>query len=116
MEVPFGCTADVTLPRSNDRAMELSTGSYDWRYQPTQDYRRMYSMASRLSALAGDERAEALLKELVPPLYGVLAGNDLEFTTQTLEELKGAFFLGVQPGQVEALAEHLSKLLYPVEG
>lgn len=115
VEVPFGCTANVTLPRSNDGALELSAGSYDWRYQPTQDYRRMYSMASRLSALAGDERAEALLEKLVPPLYGVLARNDLEFTTQTLEELKGAFFLGVQPGQVEALAEHLSKLLYPVE-
>jgi len=115
IEVPFGCTATVTLPRSGKESFTLAAGSYDWRYMPVRDFRSLYSMESRLSALRDDEAAKAVLLQEAPALFGVLMENNREFTTQTLRELGGAFFLGMNPGIIEKVVERLSELNYSVE-
>ncbi len=110
IEVPFGCTAEVTLPRSGGQPFTVGAGSYDYQYMPTQDYRALYSMDTRLSALADDDAARAILMEETPALFGVLMGNNREFTTQTFRELSTAFFLGVNPQKIEQLMARLSQL------
>ena len=111
LEIPFGCTAEVTLPRSGKEPFLLTSGSYDYRYFPNRDYRAVYSMESRLSALAEDEEAQKILLEDAPALFGVLKENNREFTAQTFRELSNAFFLGMNPPKVEALVARLSQLL-----
>lgn len=110
LEIPFGCTAVVTLPRSGKAPFVLTAGSYDYAYTPNKDYRVVYSMDTRLSALAEDEAAKKILREDAPALFGVLMKNDREFTTQTFRELSNAFFLGMNPPKVETLVARLSKL------
>ena len=112
IEVPFGCTAAVTLPRSGKDSFTVDAGCYDYEYVPTQDYRALYHMDSRLSALADDDAAKAILLEEAPPLFGMIMSNNREFTTQTFRELSTAFFLGLNPSKIEHLVERLSQLRY----
>ncbi len=112
IEVPFGCTATVTLPRSGKESFTLSAGSYEYRYTPTEDYRALYHLDTRLSACVDDDAAKAILMEEAPALFGVLMGNNREFTTQTFRELTQAFFLGMNQEKIEHLVGRLSQLCY----
>lgn len=115
IEVPFGCTAQVSLPRSGREPFLLATGSYDYRYVPNRDFRAVYSLDTRLSALAEDEAAQAILGQELPQLLGILKEDNREFTTQTFRELGHAFFLGLTPEKVEHAVSRLSQLLYPLD-
>ena len=110
IEIPFGCTAAVTLPRSGKETFTLGAGSYDYQYIPTEDYRALYHMDTRLSALADDDAAKAILMEEAPALFGILMGNNREFTTQTFRELTQAFFLGLNEEVISRLVSRLSQL------
>ena len=112
IEVPFGCTAMVTLPRSGKAPFLLFSGNYDYQYSPTQDYRIRYTLDTRLSMLAEDEAAQAVLGEELPQLLGILKENNLEFTTQTFRELSHAFYLGLSPERIAHLISRLEKLPY----
>ena len=110
IEIPFGCTAEVTLPRSGRESFRLKAGSYDYTYMPDRDYRAVYSVETRLGSLAEDEAAQQILLEEAPALFGILKGNNREFTTQTFRELGGAFFLGMNDQKIERLVGRLSQL------
>lgn len=112
IEVPFGCTASVTLPRSGRDAFVVGAGTYDYQYVPTEDYRALYTLDSRLSACADDDAAKAILLEEAPALFGMIMGNNREFTTQTFRQLSTAFFLGLNPEKIEHLVGRLSQLRY----
>ena len=110
IEIPFGCTAAVTLPRSGKETFTLGAGSYDYQYIPTEDYRALCHMDTRLSALADDYAAKAILMEEAPAQLGILMGNYREFTTQTFRELTQAFFLGLNEEVISRLVSRLSQL------
>jgi cation diffusion facilitator family transporter len=111
IEVPYGCTAQVTLPRSGKGSFVVDAGSYDYRYMPVQDFRTLYTMDTRLSALADDDRAKAILMEEAPALFGSLVDNN-EFASQTFQQLTQAFFLGMNQEKIEKLVGRLSQLCY----
>ena len=112
LEVPFGCTAQVTLPRSGKESFTVNCGSYDYCYMPTEDYRALYHMDTRLAALEGDEAAMQILLQNAPPLFGMVMEHNREFTTQTFRQLCSAFFLGLNEEKVTALVAQLSQLQY----
>lgn len=111
IEIPFGCTATVTLPRSGKAPFTLCTGSYDYNYTPVQDYRTPYHIDTRLSALADDDAAKAILIEEAPALFGSLVDNN-EFASQTFRELTQAFFLGMNEEVIGRVVARLSQLQY----
>ncbi len=112
--VPFGCTALVTLPYSTLDPFAVATGTYEYIYTPTKDLRFPYSLDSRLSSLAEDLKAQEILKQELPQLFGILNDNNLEFTTQTFRELSHAFFLGLTPDNISKLVSRLEKLPHQV--
>ena len=112
IEVPFGCSALVTLPRSGKDPFCVHAGHYDYVYMPTQDYRAVYSMNTHLSALDRDEEALKILAEEAPVLIGMLQMKNHEFTAQTFRELCSAFFLGLNEEKVTHIVEKLSKLIH----
>lgn len=112
LEVPFGCTATVTLPRSAQPPFQAGPGRHEYRYLPQRDFRAVYGMDTRLSQLAGDAEAEKVLGETLPQLLGVLQSGDVELGSQSFDELSGAFFLGLNPDNVSALVEKLQKILH----
>ena len=83
LQIPFGCSAEVTLPRSGKPAFMLDAGSYHYQYRPEKDFCSLYHMDTRLSKLAGDDRAQAILAQELPQLLGILKEDNREFTTQT---------------------------------
>jgi len=103
---------DTLLPRSGKAPFTVESGCYDYTYTPTEDYRALYSMDSRLAALADDEEAKQILLQETPALFGILMENNREFTTQTFHELSTAFFLGLNPPKIQALMARLSALRY----
>lgn len=60
IEVPFGCMAEITLPRSGKESFPVGAGSYDYHYIPSEDFRTCYTLETRLSACTGDDAAKAL--------------------------------------------------------
>ena len=112
LEIPFGCTAQVTLPASGEKTFVLQAGKHHYRYRPLKDYQSLYHLDTRLSGLAGDHRAEAILAQELPQLLGILKEDNREFTTQTFRELSQAFFLGLNEENIGHAVSRLSGLKY----
>ena len=112
IEVPFGCSALVNLPRSGKEPYYVCAGQYDYMYMPTQDYRAVYSMDTRLYELAEDEAAIEILASETPVLIEMLQTKNQEFTTQSFRELSNAFFLGLNDDKINHLVGRLSQLIY----
>lgn len=100
-EVPFHCEAVAILPGTNGREVMLTAGIYEETYQPNVDYRRRYTMATRIQELRGDEEALSILKEDLPIVYGLAVGNDEESHAMSFEELQFMFFFGLDPQMIQ---------------
>lgn len=111
IEVPFHCTATVTLPRSGRAPFQVTAGRYDYEYTPTEDFRAVYGWHTRLGQLRGDDEAAAVLAECAPPLAGIPAGGDSEMLLKDFDELQHAFFLGMTPERAERTVARLQRLL-----
>lgn len=126
VEIPFDCTAEVTLPRcdgknvtgvpegmtvSTEGKITLDAGTYEFSYMPTKDYRKVYDENTRLSELAGDAEAMDILQKTLPQAYGMIVSQDKENMNLTLGELPFMFFMGFNPQNVGAATEKLFSLL-----
>ena len=80
VDVPFGSTAHVTLPRSkgvlvsiNDSSshggqFDLTAGHYEISYIPTQDYVERYAASTPVSTIMADEELVAQIDDIHPVL------------------------------------------------
>ncbi len=107
VKVPFGCEAEVCRPGCED-VLTLGPGEYCWRYQPRQDYRKRYSLETRLDMLAGDPRAVGILFAKVPPFGGMTVGDDPEKASITLAQLPTMHYIPHDPA---ALQEAIAQIL-----
>ena len=101
LEIPFGCKAEVTLPRSGKPTETLLAGSYDFRYTPTEDFRKPFDENTMISLLGENEQALGILFSLVPPIGGMAKGKDPEFGYSSLAEFRHMSFLPVEPDKLE---------------
>ena len=106
-EVPFGCEAELTLPRAGRAPIRLSAGRYDYHYTPERDYRKPFDEHTPLRTLGGSEQALALLERLAPPLGAMARNGDPEFSGNGLAEFRSMLhFLPIAPEALEqAIAE-----------
>ncbi len=109
-EVPFGCSAVAVLPSSDEEEKMLKPGKHVFTYRPKRDYRKKYTMESRLEEMAGDDEAIRILQEKLPIAAGMLAGGDVESINMSLNELQFMFFLGFNPPMVQEAAKDLLTL------
>ncbi len=105
-EIPFGCEAEIILPRKKERK-SLMSGSYDFSYMPDRDYRNIYNEKTKLFEVADDKEVMEILKEAMPSVYRIIKENDIENGMLTFGELEGKFFLGLNP---EVLKEVTGKI------
>lgn len=124
VEIPFDCEAEVTLPRyggatvsgaeglviSDEGKMVLPGGSYEFAYSPARDFRLIYDENTRLSEVAGDEEALAILQADLPIAYGMIMANDKENMNLTFGELGHMFFMGFQPEMVRKATDKIFQL------
>jgi len=110
-EVPFGCTAVALLPGTDGEEIALEAGVFERTYQPKCDYRRLYTMDTRLEELQSDVRAMEILKADLPIAYGLVMSGDPENLSLSLNELQFMFFMGFDPQMVSTAAEKLLLLM-----
>lgn len=109
-EVPFGCSATAKLPSSEQCEKILEPGVHEFTYTPQRDYRKAYTMKSRLEELQNDSRAMEILERKMPLAVEKIKSQDVENLNLSLEELQFMFFLGFNPPMVQAAAEELLQL------
>ena len=111
MEIPFGCEAEIRLPRSG-RAPEICwAGSYDFHYMPERDYRKPFDEDTPLLSLKESRAAMEVLTRRVPILAGMAESGDAEFSSDGLAAFRGVFYPPVDQEQLEKAITEISNLL-----
>lgn len=110
IEIPFGAEADVTLPRSAEKTMHLTAGSYRFAYTPLQDYRKPYDESTTLSQIVKNENALGIVAKHAPALAGMAKGGDPEFVYIPLTALKHIGFIPVDAASIDVIIKELKKL------
>ena len=111
IEIPFGCEAQVELPRSGKAPEALYAGTYDYHYQPAKDYRKPFDGETPLVTLAQYPEALDILFELVPAIGGMAKSNDPEFGYGGLADLRGMAFIPFEPEKLEEAIDRISDLV-----
>ena len=114
VEIPFGCEAELALPRSGKAPETLSAGVHDFRYMPTKDYRRPFDENTMIALLGENEQALDILFSLVPPIGGMARGRDPEFGYSSLAEFRHMSFLPFDPEKLEEAIEKIRNLTVEV--
>lgn len=109
-EVPFGCSAVALLPGTGGEEVKLEAGVFERTYQPKTDYRKLYSMDSRLEEFQKDERAMEILRTELPIAYGLIMSQDAENLSLSLAEMQFMFFMGFNPPMVQNAAAKIMEL------
>lgn len=110
VEVPFNCTAVLKLPDTAEKEKNLESGRYQFTYKPERDYRKKYTMDSRLEEMRDDTQAMKILQEKLPQAAEMAESDDVENLNTSLRELQYMFFLGFNPEMVQNTAKELLKL------
>lgn len=125
VEVPFDCQANVELPRYNGQMVScdaslkvsddghvcLEAGEYDFVYMPEKDFRKLYNPNTRMETLFSDERALEIIKNDHPQLFGMIQFGDKEMLNHSFAELREMFFFGLNPGNVDPVANKIYELI-----
>lgn len=69
--VPFGCTAELTLPFSNETPLLLEAGTYEYAYETNKSMMKVWTLEDRLVDLLADHQAKAVLEQFVPGISWV---------------------------------------------
>lgn len=111
IEIPFGCSAIVCLPSYPQKAIgELNAGVHQFCYQPMENLRSRYTRKTLFKDMMQDDAALEIIDRISPLLQHFLGSGDEEFLHESLETLKGMFFLGFSMEEIESLTKELTKL------
>ena len=108
-EIPFDCEAEVELPETGE-ILHLKAGVHDYLLKTERDYRCLYTMETMLDDCAADPRALEILKEELPPAFGMIMGGDIESLSMTFTDLASMPWLGCPAPMVQKAMERLSQL------
>ena len=114
VEIPFGCTALLTLPRSEAGTRTLGAGSYDFHYTPLRDFRKPFDENTMISRLGENPQALGILFELVPPIGGMAKARDPEFGYCGLAEFRHTSFLPIERAKLEEAIQRICDLTVEV--
>lgn len=111
VKVPFGCTAEVCLPKHPESAcMEVNAGTWEWTYTPTENLLALYSETSLLKEMVNDPRAMQVIGETAPMLAGMLKSGDVEMLNENVTTLREKFFMGFTAELCDTLAQKLGSI------
>ena len=127
VSIPFNTKAKVVLPRfsTNDLqvtgtdsaligengCIDLASGTYEFSYIPSSDYRHIYGPNTHLSELSGDEDVMKILEKELPAAFGMIKKDDKESINLTLGELPHMFFMGFSPEKVDPVNKKIFDII-----
>ena len=109
-EVPFNCSAKAILPAYDGEELVLEAGSHDVTYKPTYEVRSMFTGMSRVGQVKKNEQAMGIVNGISGHIYGIMKYGDAEIDNLSLEELKGRFWMGINPMEMDAIMEAVGKI------
>lgn len=110
VEVPFGCSAVIGLPFYEGEVNEVTSGIYEYDYEPATDLRSLYTRKTLFKEMMQNPKAMEVIDRISPLLQHFLGSGDEEFLNESLATLEGMSFLGFSPDVIENLALELTKL------
>ncbi len=109
IEVPFDCTATITLPESGKEPFTVSAGAYDYDYMPLHDYRQKFNESNLLSEIFADNEAKEILCNIIPQANAL--DNPID-ALQPISVLYERDFMGITKEMAEEAIEKLKMLKY----
>ncbi|NHC43201.1 family 78 glycoside hydrolase catalytic domain [Bacillus sp. MM2020_1] len=106
-EVPFERTAEVHLPEYNGDTLFLEAGIHELVYNPMKDFRNLFTLNTRISELAKNQKAFEILKSRVPLVSEFISLGDVDGMSQSLNTLRKMEFLGINPNDIERAANEI---------
>ncbi|MNI35961.1 Bacterial alpha-L-rhamnosidase [compost metagenome] len=94
-EVPFNVEATIVLPYSTEAPFKVTSGIYEYTYQPVKDLRTMYNLDTRLSVIKKNAQAFEQLLAVDESLTRFVQRADEEQLNFSIREVANLFFTGV---------------------
>lgn len=109
-EVPFNCSAEVHLPEYAGETILLEAGTHEWVYNPLKEFRNLFTVNTRISELAKNQKALEILQRRLPLVAGFISSGDIDGMSHSLNTLNKLGFLGIHPNEIEKAAEEILML------
>lgn len=103
--VPFGATAELTLPFSDEAPLELSAGSYQYRYETTHSLRKVYTTAMPIKELLANGAVRAALEHAIPQLTQVPASMQELSMREIMKQFAGGNIQVEMLNKIDAMLE-----------
>lgn len=110
IQVPFGCSAVIDLPFYKGEAIAVDSGTYEYEYEPTKDFRCLYTKKTLFKDMVKNPKALEIIHRISPLLHHFLESGDEEFLHESLTTLQGMSFLGFSETEIRNLTKELTKL------
>jgi alpha-L-rhamnosidase len=100
--VPAGITAQITLPaHPGNEVLKVRGGDYEYNYTPVINFLHPFSKKTLLLDLLANDEAREILKQNLPQMYGMVAGENDEFKTMMLDEMPSVAMFGASFEDIE---------------
>ncbi|AIQ52111.1 alpha-L-rhamnosidase [Paenibacillus sp. FSL R7-0331] len=109
-EVPFACRAEVVLPQYDGETFNLEPGVHELTYRPLTDYRKLFTMNSRLEEMVKNEQALEVLQRKLPGIFHFLSLDDIDGKTHSLNTLVKMDFFGITQQDIESAAAEILEI------
>ncbi|MCQ9215348.1 alpha-L-rhamnosidase [Streptococcus gallolyticus] len=108
LDVPFNASAEVHLPYYSGEVIgKVTSGHYEWQYQPTKEVRGKFNRNSIVKDWLKDSRAREVIKKESPLLdYYLMTGNE-DFLYENLETLPSKDYMGFTKEEVTRLEKEI---------
>jgi hypothetical protein len=114
ISVPFGCSAAVELPGSEQEVFEVTAGTWVYDYMPAQDFRKPFGPECLLGRVFGDPEARGTLLSILPQAASL--DNDMGYMMQIADLFELAAHganpasVGAAIGALAGIAEHRKEI------
>lgn len=108
LEIPFNCTALVGLPFYPEKPIgELTGGTYEYTYQPTEDLRSRYTKKTLFKDMVKDPKAMEVIERVSPLLQWFLGFGNQDYLYESLTTLQNMFYMGFTKEVIDELTKEL---------
>lgn len=87
--------------------MELDAGSYDYHYQPSRDYRHLFTLDSLLEQLAACQRPLPILEEAFPQAANLFQQRDSDLLFTPIRNLLQSPFPGLDQKKLQETVDRI---------
>ncbi|MNC52434.1 hypothetical protein D3C75_1017800 [compost metagenome] len=98
------------MPQYDGEPFILEPGIHELTYRPLTDYRKLFTMNSRLEEMVKNEQALEVLQRKLPGIFHFLSLDDIDGKTHSLNTLVKMDFFGITQEDIESAAAEILEI------